>query len=42
MFADSVFQVPYVDFADAFDTAAEESKLVHTVLLWGALDDQSC
>ena len=36
------FQIPYLDFLDAFTLAKQENKLVHSILLWGALDDQSC
>eukprot|EP00117_Sycon_ciliatum_P049197 scpid65115/ scgid34918/ Selenoprotein N len=35
-------KVPYVPFLDAFQYAQKESKLVHLILLWGVLDDQSC
>ena len=35
-------QIPYLYFTDAMDLAREQGKLVHFVLLWGALDDQSC
>lgn len=35
-------QVSYLPFSDAFERAEAESKLVHSILLWGALDDQSC
>jgi hypothetical protein len=35
-------QVPYLPFAEAFDLASEQQKPVHHILLWGALDDQSC
>ena len=35
-------QIPYLPFTDAFDKALEENKPVHHILLWGALDDQSC
>lgn len=35
-------EVPYVSFEDALNRAKEEKKLVHHILLWGALDDQSC
>lgn len=35
-------EVPYVSFEDALSKAREENKLVHHILLWGALDDQSC
>lgn len=35
-------QVPYYKFTDSFDRAQKENKLVHSILLWGALDDQSC
>ncbi|MBN3301932.1 SELN protein, partial [Amia calva] len=33
-------QVSYLPFAEAFDRAKAEKKLVHSILLWGALDDQ--
>lgn len=36
------FQVPYYNFSDAIELARSESRLVHSILLWGALDDQSC
>uniref|UniRef100_H2Z5F7 Uncharacterized protein n=1 Tax=Ciona savignyi TaxID=51511 RepID=H2Z5F7_CIOSA len=32
-------QVDYLPFNEAFDRAKTEKKLVHQVLLWGALDD---
>lgn len=35
-------KVPYLPFAEAFSRADAEKKLVHSILLWGALDDQSC
>ena len=35
-------QVTYRPFLEAFEVAGLEGKLVHSVLLWGALDDQSC
>uniref|UniRef100_A0A6I8NC05 Selenoprotein N n=1 Tax=Ornithorhynchus anatinus TaxID=9258 RepID=A0A6I8NC05_ORNAN len=35
-------KVTYLPFTEAFDRAKAEKKLVHSVLLWGALDDQSC
>lgn len=35
-------QVSYLPFSEAFERAAAENKLVHSILLWGALDDQSC
>ncbi|KAF1374793.1 hypothetical protein PFLUV_G00232780 [Perca fluviatilis] len=35
-------KVSYLPFSEAFDRAAAENKLVHSILLWGALDDQSC
>lgn len=35
-------KVDYYKFEEAFDRAALENKLVHSILLWGALDDQSC
>ncbi|KAJ6663409.1 hypothetical protein lerEdw1_009488 [Lerista edwardsae] len=34
-------QVSYLPFTQAFERARAESKLVHSILLWGALDDQS-
>uniref|UniRef100_A0A8C5NVZ3 Selenoprotein N n=1 Tax=Jaculus jaculus TaxID=51337 RepID=A0A8C5NVZ3_JACJA len=35
-------KVNYLPFTEAFDRAKAENKLVHSILLWGALDDQSC
>nr|XP_015204046.1 PREDICTED: selenoprotein N-like [Lepisosteus oculatus] len=35
-------KVSYLPFLEAFDRAKAENKLVHSILLWGALDDQSC
>ncbi|KFO78055.1 Selenoprotein N, partial [Cuculus canorus] len=35
-------KVSYLPFTQAFERAKEEKKLVHSILLWGALDDQSC
>uniref|UniRef100_W5KUT1 Selenoprotein N n=1 Tax=Astyanax mexicanus TaxID=7994 RepID=W5KUT1_ASTMX len=35
-------KVPYLPFTEAFSRAEAERKLVHSILLWGALDDQSC
>ncbi|CAH2281921.1 seleno N [Pelobates cultripes] len=35
-------KVSYHPFTEAFDRASAEKKLVHSILLWGALDDQSC
>lgn len=35
-------EVPYFNFTDSFERAQKEDKLVHSILLWGALDDQSC
>lgn len=35
-------QVTYLPFTEAFDQAKAKNKLVHSILLWGALDDQSC
>ncbi|KAJ0008985.1 hypothetical protein NQD34_016400 [Periophthalmus magnuspinnatus] len=35
-------KVDYLPFSEAFEKAAAENKLVHSILLWGALDDQSC
>ena len=36
------FQVKYYNFTDAVRLADKENKLIHCILLWGALDDQSC
>lgn len=38
----SLSQVSYLPFSEAFERAEAENKLVHSILLWGALDDQSC
>lgn len=35
-------ELTYFNISDAFEIAQKESKLVHHILLWGALDDQSC
>uniref|UniRef100_A0A8C0X8T6 EF-hand domain-containing protein n=1 Tax=Castor canadensis TaxID=51338 RepID=A0A8C0X8T6_CASCN len=35
-------KVTYLPFTEAFDRAKAKNKLVHSILLWGALDDQSC
>lgn len=35
-------KVTYLPFTEAFDRAKVENKLLHSILLWGALDDQSC
>uniref|UniRef100_A0A8C3SDR1 Selenoprotein N n=1 Tax=Chelydra serpentina TaxID=8475 RepID=A0A8C3SDR1_CHESE len=35
-------KVSYLPFTQAFGSAKAENKLVHSILLWGALDDQSC
>uniref|UniRef100_A0A3P8UTF0 Selenoprotein N n=1 Tax=Cynoglossus semilaevis TaxID=244447 RepID=A0A3P8UTF0_CYNSE len=35
-------KVSYLPFSEAFERAHSEKKLVHSILLWGALDDQSC
>lgn len=35
-------KVDYLRFSEAFERAQTENKLVHSILLWGALDDQSC
>lgn len=35
-------KVTYLPFTEAFDHAKAQNKLVHSILLWGALDDQSC
>ena len=38
----SVFQVTYHNLTRAVQLSREEKKPLHTVILWGALDDQSC
>lgn len=35
-------KIVYYNFTDAFEVAKKENRLVHHILLWGALDDQSC
>jgi hypothetical protein len=35
-------QVDYLPFEEAITAAKEETKLIHHIVLWGALDDQSC
>lgn len=35
-------RVKYYNLSEAFTHAHAEDKLVHSILLWGALDDQSC
>ena len=35
-------KIPYLYFTNAMDLARQQEKLVHFILLWGALDDQSC
>lgn len=35
-------EVEYFNFTNSFERAIEDKKLVHSILLWGALDDQSC
>uniref|UniRef100_A0A8C0NH94 Selenoprotein N n=1 Tax=Canis lupus familiaris TaxID=9615 RepID=A0A8C0NH94_CANLF len=35
-------KVTYLPFTEAFDQAKAKNKLVHSILLWGALDDQGC
>lgn len=35
-------EVPYYNFTTAFEKAKKENKLVHSIILWGVLDDQSC
>uniref|UniRef100_A0A8C3W4F2 Selenoprotein N n=1 Tax=Catagonus wagneri TaxID=51154 RepID=A0A8C3W4F2_9CETA len=35
-------KVTYLPFTEAFDQAKAKNKLVHSILLWGALDDQNC
>jgi len=39
---DVELQVYYHSFLDAISTAVSSSKLIHLLVLWGALDDQSC
>ncbi|GFN82921.1 selenoprotein n [Plakobranchus ocellatus] len=34
--------IKYYNLSEAFDHSASTGKLVHSILLWGALDDQSC
>ena len=35
-------QVTYYPFLEAMSLAKNQLKLVHMIMLWGALDDQSC
>lgn len=35
-------QVKYLPFVEATNLALIENKLIHLIILWGALDDQSC
>ncbi|OWF47391.1 selenoprotein N-like [Mizuhopecten yessoensis] len=35
-------QVEYYNISEALSRAAVEKKYVHSIVLWGALDDQSC
>ncbi|CAL8296274.1 unnamed protein product [Arctogadus glacialis] len=35
-------KVSYLPLPEAFERAGAEHKLVHSIVLWGALDDQSC
>lgn len=35
-------QITYYNFTEAYIHAKNENKLIHAILLWGALDDQSC
>lgn len=35
-------KITYYPFLESFKKAQELNKLVHYILLWGALDDQSC
>lgn len=35
-------KVQYYNFTETVRKAKEENKLIHSILLWGALDDQSC
>lgn len=37
-----LLQIVYYNFTEAFEVAKKENRLVHHILLWGALDDQSC
>lgn len=37
-----LLQIVYYNFTDAFEVAKKENRLVHHIILWGALDDQSC
>lgn len=39
---DRWLQVPYYNYTEAYSVAADEEKLIHSIILWGALDDQSC
>ena len=36
------FKVSYLPYLEAFKEAIMSNKLVHFILLWGSLDDQSC
>lgn len=35
-------EIPYLPFNKTFEVAKSEEKLIHHILLWGSLDDQSC
>ena len=35
-------RIPYLEIRDAVETARVEDKLVHSIIMWGSLDDQSC
>lgn len=35
-------KVRYYNFTESLDIANKENKMMHHILLWGALDDQSC
>jgi len=35
-------EVKYYNFSEVFHEAEVQQKPVHSILLWGALDDQSC
>ncbi|XP_074074179.1 selenoprotein N-like [Macrotis lagotis] len=35
-------KVPYLPLIQAFEKAKTAKKLVHSIVLWGSLDDQSC
>ena len=35
-------KISYLEIRDAVETARAEDKLVHSIIMWGSLDDQSC